>query len=123
MAEDPSFASRLNKSFALISSRRLRERVDTLGRLLKGKSAAEKALEDRWGRIAKALDAFKELMQMIDHKAIKREGVIPDELALQVPQRLMAFVEVLNIEIGKESPENPLITLFRQFARVGEIRT
>jgi CRP-like cAMP-binding protein len=42
MAEDPSFASRLNKSFALISSRRLRERVETLGRLPKGKSAVRK---------------------------------------------------------------------------------
>lgn len=109
MAEDPFFASRLNKSFALISSRRLRERVNTLGRLLKGKSAEEKAVEDRWGLIAKALDAFKELMQMIDRESIKRDGVIPNELALQVPQRLMAFVAVLNKEIGKGSPEDPLI--------------
>ena len=105
---DPAFAVRLYKSFACILSRRLRERVDELGRKLSSSSPTEDgATGDRWDRIAGALDEFKVLMHKADQAAIKNDDVVPDPLALEIHEKLNSFIIFLNEAIGDEAPLSP----------------
>jgi hypothetical protein len=104
--EEPAFASRLYKSFALISTRRLRERVGALGGLLRAKSSFDDFGDDRWRRIGKTMDDFKQLMQKADEQALKNNGVIPEALVNELPERFMVLVLTLNAEIGDESAEH-----------------
>jgi len=109
MQEDQGFASRLYRSFALVSSRRLRERVGTLGRLLRGKTADATEVGDCWQRIADRITEFKSIMQKADQEALKNDNVVPDGTANEVRASLMDLVLLLNDEIGDSSSESLLV--------------
>ncbi len=71
-AAEPAFAARLYRSFARLASRRLRERVGSLGNLLREKTAGAEVAEGPWKKIAGPLEAFKGLMERADDAALKR---------------------------------------------------
>ncbi|MEJ2246331.1 MAG: cyclic nucleotide-binding domain-containing protein [Acidobacteriota bacterium] len=109
IANDSAFAARLYKSFALISSKRLRFRVETLGQMRHNEAFLESALQGRYKPIAAKLAAFKDLMHKLDREALKKSSNLSDDLAMELPVRFMEFVEVLNEEIGDMSPENSYV--------------
>jgi CRP-like cAMP-binding protein/SAM-dependent methyltransferase len=104
LEDDTAFAARLYKSFALISSRRLRERVGAMGRQLQAKVSTEQAVSNRWAHIDQVVDDFKALLQKTDEEAIKNDGEVPGDLAKQILKGFRGFCEFINKEIGDESP-------------------
>ncbi len=106
LKEDSGFAARLYKSFAILASKRLRERVDTLGRMIQAKAGDVYETTAVWQRISNAIHNFKELMEIADREALKNDGVVPPELAQEIELELKIFWDFMNSEIGDESPEN-----------------
>ena len=103
-SEDPLFAARLYKSFALISSRRLRESVGALGQQLQAKTSFEQAATNRWAHIDQIVDAFKTLLRRTDEEAIKNDCEIPQDLEDEIMQRFRDFCVFINKQIGDSSP-------------------
>jgi CRP-like cAMP-binding protein/SAM-dependent methyltransferase len=100
---DAAFAARFFRSLALISSRRLRERVTSLAAQLRAKELGTKATTDRLAEIERIIDGFKEKLEKADGEAIKRGGQIPQALALQIDRDFQALIEGMNREIGLSS--------------------
>jgi CRP-like cAMP-binding protein len=109
LQSDTSFASRLYKSFALIASRRLRERVGALGRLLQEKIEYQSAANDRWQRLSSAIDEFKLLMQKADREAMQNGDRVPEPLAREVRAKIIHLLLFLNDEIGEQAPESAYV--------------
>jgi hypothetical protein len=106
LEEDPAFAARLYKSFARVISRRFRERVGALGRMLHARLDVQKAVGDKWKRISVALDEFKLILQKADQEALKNDNVVPEELAGKIHAEFMALLPFLNGLIGDDSGES-----------------
>jgi CRP-like cAMP-binding protein/SAM-dependent methyltransferase len=106
LEDDSSFASRFYKSLALITSRRLRRRVSSLGQLLQDRSAAEHTSTEVWPRIAEAIEEFKELLQKADQEALKNDNVVPPEYVKQLESVFPQFWVLVNSEIGEDSSLN-----------------
>lgn len=102
--EDTPFAARLYRSFALISSRRLRERVGTLGQQLQAKAPTEEAATSHWERIHQVVDDFKASLEKAEEEAIKNDGEVPRDMAEEILRGFREFCEFMNKEIGDESP-------------------
>jgi CRP-like cAMP-binding protein len=98
---DSRFAAHLYKSFALISSRRLRERVGSLGQMLQSKAATDSVIGDRWRRIEQHVDAFKERLQELDDLARKHDGSVPEDEALAAVGEFHGFCKMINDQIGE----------------------
>ncbi len=105
LKEDPQFAARLYKTFAVIASRRLRLREDTFGRMLQVKNVDIQTNLPAWERVSGVVDTFKELIQRADKEALKN-GIVSSELAQQVEVAFNDISKIINDEIGDESPEN-----------------
>lgn len=106
LKEDSGFAARLYKSFAILASKRLRERVDTLGSIIQAKVGNAYETTAVWHRISNAIQHFKELMEIADREALKNDGVVPPGLAQEIELKLKTFWDFMNSEIGDESPVN-----------------
>jgi len=102
--EDTPFAARLYRSFALISSRRLRERVGTLGQQLQAKAPTEQAVTSRWAHIHRVVDDFKASLEKAEEEALKNDGEVPGDLAEEIVRGFRGFCDFMNKEIGDESP-------------------
>ena len=94
LAEDPRFAARWYKAFALISAQRLRERVVSLTEQLRGKETRNQ-LDD-------AIDQLKKRLQGTDDEAAKR-GRLPEELTNEIVSEFREFCAFLNRELGEGS--------------------
>lgn len=104
LAEDQGFAARLYKSFAVISSARLRERVRTLGQQLRNRAAVDEALPDRWQALEGAVKEFKAQMLAADREALKNDGEISNEFRQALIRGFLDFSELLNRELGDNAP-------------------
>jgi extracellular factor (EF) 3-hydroxypalmitic acid methyl ester biosynthesis protein len=109
IAQDPAFAARLYKSFARVSSKRLRSLVEALGRMQHEQVFLDGALSRNWNPIASKLEAFKDLMHRLDREALKNAGSIPGDLRNEMPAKFMGFVEALNEEIGDKSTKSSFV--------------
>jgi len=99
--DDPAFAARLYKALAMVTSRRLREMVGTLGRWLEDQPPAEANTLRRWQEIADKTQEFKKLLVSIN-KAAPDEG---DALSKELESACMNFCEFMNTAVGDNSPE------------------
>ena len=104
--EDPEFAARVYRSFALIAADRLRERVGALG----GRVASPGAVSEpssAWQALAPDIETCKATMQQIDRLAGGRGGVVPDEDAAAAIAGFNQLFEKLNALIGDDSGVDP----------------
>ena len=99
--DDPAFAARLYKALAMVTSRRLREMVGTLGRWLEDQPPAEPKTQQRWQEIADKTQEFKELLLTIS-KAPEEEA---DKLGRKLDAAFGPFCAFLNKAIGDHSTE------------------
>ncbi len=104
--EDPRFAARLYRSFAIIISRRLKKNVVALSRMLHDKSKASTSVVNRWGEISESIQGFKDLMQRADEEAITHQDNVPEELSREIQASFRAFSLFLNRQIGSDSEES-----------------
>ncbi len=100
--EDPWFAQRLYRAFALISSRRLRERVQGLVRERQAHAAVEET-PGLGSRLGAALFHFKSRLQTADQAAIRDDGTIGEELREAILSDFQNFTKLLNDELGDAS--------------------
>jgi len=100
---DAAFASRFYRSLALISSSRLRERVNTMAAQLSARELAEESATERRSPIEKSINELKRKLEKADGEAIKRGGQIPDDLALEIKQDFRDMVKGIAREIGGSS--------------------
>ena len=100
---DARFAAHLYKSFALISARRLRERVGSLGQMLQAKAATDSVIGNRWRRIGEHVDQFKEQLRELDTLARQHDGQVPEEAAQATVTRFREFCGMINSEVGDDS--------------------
>jgi SAM-dependent methyltransferase len=107
LEKDSNFAAGLYKAFAIVSSRRLNQRVGTLGSMIQS-FWDEDEPAGKWGLISKAIDQFKELMQEADKEALKNDNIIPSELASNIQVEFDNFFNYLNLEIGETSDVDPV---------------
>lgn len=98
---DPAFAARLYKALAVVTSRRLRELVGTLGRWLEDQPPAEPKTLGRWQKIADQTQQCKALLIQADKAADDGESVAVDELATGI----RTFAEFVEHAIGDTSEE------------------
>jgi extracellular factor (EF) 3-hydroxypalmitic acid methyl ester biosynthesis protein len=103
---DLGFAYRLHKSFALLATRRLRERVGLLGRRLRERPESERVASASWNRISNTIEAFKSILHKADQEALQNNGVVPPGFAEQVDGLFRQLCDLLNAEIGDQSPED-----------------
>jgi CRP-like cAMP-binding protein len=101
---DAAFASRFYKSLALISSRRLRQRVTSLAAQLRAKEGGVRGATDRFIQVEGVVDAFKGKLEKADGEAIKRSGRIPEALAAEIRRDFRLMTLGINREIGPSSP-------------------
>ena len=77
--EDPKFAARLYRSFAIMNARRLKNRVGTLGQMIVEIESVSKQSSDLWEEVSTIVAAFVEQAQQADKEALKNRGVLPEE--------------------------------------------
>ncbi|MCP4690196.1 MAG: cyclic nucleotide-binding domain-containing protein [Desulfobacterales bacterium] len=104
--EDPGFAARLYRSFAIIISRRLRKNVDALTRMLHDKSKMSESVVNRWEEISRYIQTFKDMMQRADAEAINHSDEVPEELSREIEAGFRAFNVFLNQQIGSDSEDS-----------------
>lgn len=100
---DPRFAARLYKSFARISARRLRERVNSLSAELASSQSTVAEAGSGWARIDRAVAGFKSVLQKTDEEAIRNEGEIPAEREAEIQRGFRDLCSLINTEIGADS--------------------
>lgn len=103
LGTDSGLASRLFKSLAIISARRLRETVGTLSRWMEveDRLPVDPEVLQRWQNVAEATHAFKQLV-------VKADKATPDqteEADQRVQAALPVFCEFMNAAIGEKSIE------------------
>lgn len=92
--EDPPFAARWYKAFALISAQRLRERVVSLTEQLRGTATRN--------QLDAVIDQLRKRLQDADDEATKL-GRIPEDLANDIASEFREFCALLNRELGEGS--------------------
>ena len=106
MRDDPRFAAHLYRSFAIINARRLRNSVNTLGRMLQEKSAAARPVAARWRELSARLQDFKDLVQQADEEALKNFGEIPAVFAKRVQESFGELNGFINDRLGETSSDH-----------------
>jgi len=106
LSEDPEFAARLYKSFAILASKRLVETVGALGKLIEAKADDKDPVQIVWRRISYAIEQFKDLMQFADREALKNDDMVPSELCQKIALEFNKFWDLVNVEIGDNSTLN-----------------
>ena len=100
---DPRFAARFYRSFAQISARRLRERVNSLAAELETKSTYAGEAGSEWAHISRAVTEFKEQLQKADEEAIQNDGEIPEDIDQNILREFRAFCQMIYDEIGEQT--------------------
>lgn len=100
--QNPEFAARLYRSFALTSMRRLKERVGQLGQraILSERSEGEGG--KAWQRLGQMIEGFKLLLQESDKAALKNDSVVPPEFESRIREAFPSFIRDLNEVIGDQ---------------------
>jgi CRP-like cAMP-binding protein/SAM-dependent methyltransferase len=98
-----AFASRFYRSLALISSSRLRERVNTMAAQLRAKELAEESAAGWGSQLEQYIDGFKRKLEEADGEAIKKGGQIPEALASEIKQGFKAMLVEIARGIGDSS--------------------
>jgi len=106
LKEDPEFAARLFRAFAVISNRRLRLRERAFGRVLQEKHSGGPAAMTGWQRISGTINEFKALIQKADLEALKNENVVPQEVANNVETGFIELNAAVQEAIDDDSHEN-----------------
>jgi CRP-like cAMP-binding protein len=97
--QDPAFSSHLYRGLAIVASRRLRDSVGQLSRLLESEPAAENQALARWGEVARQTQEFK--TRLVASSKVPRATQATNELI----EPLTGFAAALDRTIGPESPE------------------
>ncbi len=108
LEKDLDFAANLYRSFAIVESRRLRERTGTLEGINK-KAIFGNPVGVSWDRLAGTILKFKELLQQADKEALRRDDGISREMTERVQSEFINLYQALNIEIGEETGETDSI--------------
>ena len=98
--QQPEFAARLYRSFALTSMRRLKERVGQLGQRALMAERNQGVGSTAWQQLQAHIEKFKSLLLDTDQAALKNEGVVPDDFRARVQQAFPIFLRSLNELIG-----------------------
>jgi extracellular factor (EF) 3-hydroxypalmitic acid methyl ester biosynthesis protein len=101
-ARDQAFAARLYRSFARLAGRRLRQRLGTLGELLRDRPHSDDPLAGWWASLSRPLDALKDLLAEADRAALQ-DGEIPAPLVARIRAGFLAACDHLNRELGDAS--------------------
>jgi CRP-like cAMP-binding protein/SAM-dependent methyltransferase len=102
---DPAFAAHFYKTLALISSRRLRQRVNSLGAELRAKQrelGERAAAAERETRIERMVLEFQQKLEKADKQAILK-GHIPPALAEEIKRDFQTMTKRIDQEIGRSS--------------------
>lgn len=101
--QDPAFAARLYRAFAILASRRLRERVGSLGRALQeqGRNAVEASQVER--RMMELIANFKQFVNDADKEALKHDGMLPNPRYREIQRGFREFVAAVNVLIGDQA--------------------
>ncbi len=103
--EDPGFAARLYRSFALTATRRLESRVGALSYLLQSHQPIEDASAAGWKALAGELEQFKGLLHRVDRETLKTQGRLSPALGAEVDTAFGRLLDLMNAELGECSPE------------------
>lgn len=104
LEQDLNFAASLYKSFAIVESRRLNERVGPLGGIHK-KAMYGKEILAAWERLSGTILRFKELLQQADKEALRRDDGISPELVERIESEFINLYKELDLEIGDDTEE------------------
>ena len=97
----PDFCGRFYKTLAKVTSRRLREMVGSVGRLLEDQPPVDPNILERWNEIADKTQRFKQLLLQID----KDPGKEVDAANAELPGAFRDFCKFNDGAIGEDSPE------------------
>lgn len=100
---DTAFAARFYRACALITSRRLRERVTDAGYQVREKPQQESVIATTWARLSGPVENMKELLRKADSEALRHEGEVPEALADEIVEGFGAAMVFLNAEVGDAS--------------------
>ncbi len=103
LEENKGFAARFFKAIAIINTRRLKDRVGVLGRMLKNKPLAEESTNNIWQEVASLLDTFSALIQKADKEAISNDGIVPEDLEQQIKDYFSVLWNYMGDTMGDRS--------------------
>ena len=101
LQSNPDFCGRFYKTLAKVTSRRLREMVGSVGRLLEDQPPVDPKTLERWNDIADKTQRFKQLLLRIDKDPDKEAETTNGEL----PDAFRDFCKFNDNAIGEDSPE------------------
>jgi len=107
---DPAFASRFYRACAIIASRRLRERMATIGQQVKEGSQQTGALTDAWARMSASVEALKEILNQAEKEALRNHDQIPTSLCNEIEQGFQQFTHNINDQIGNGPCSDPALS-------------
>ncbi len=103
--EDPAFAVRLYRSFALTAARRLENRVGALNYLLQNQQQLADAEAASWRDLSHRLEAFKERLHRVDRETLRNRGQMPPEPLAEAERSFADLLEAMHARLGDGSPE------------------
>ncbi|MCW3098277.1 MAG: hypothetical protein JWL77_3895 [Chthonomonadaceae bacterium] len=103
LAVDTGFAARFYRACALITSRRLRERVGDAGYQVREKPKQESTIAATWARLSGPIESMKELLRKADHEALRHHDEVPERLVAEILEGFDTVTAFLNTEIGDAS--------------------
>lgn len=101
LQSNPDFCGRFYRTLAKVTSRRLREMVASVGRLLEDEPPVDPKTLERWNDIADKTQRFKQLLVRIDKDPDKESKLAGGEL----PGAFRDFCTFNDNAIGEDSPE------------------
>ena len=101
LQSNPDFCGRFYKTLAKVTSRRLREMVGSVGRLLEDQPPDDPKILERWNAIADKTQRFKQLLVRIDKEPVREAELACREL----PEAFREFCAFNDTAIGDDSPE------------------
>jgi len=110
LALDPGFAARFYRACAIIASRRLRERVVTIGQQFKEQSRQAGALTDVWAQMSTAVESLKELLKQADREALRNHDEVPAPLCEEIQHGFQQFVQSINDQLSDGNAADPNLT-------------
>ena len=101
LQSNPDFCGRFYKTLAKVTSRRLREMVGSVGRLLEDQPPEDPKMLERWNEIADKTQRFKQLLLRIE----KGSGKETEMAGKELPAAFRDFCKFNDHAIGEDSPE------------------
>ena len=107
LKDDPAFAARFYRALAILSSQRLRERVDVLGRLRQDQFITEHPA-GIWVALEESIDQFKELLVQADREALNNDNVLPEASSMHIQQAFRDLGRSITSAIGDPATNHTL---------------